>query len=58
MCGKRRFSTEREARAELVGAIIKRNRGNQKRAECRVYLCDRCDGWHLTSKPKWEPKGA
>lgn len=50
--GKRRFVTEAYARAELVGAIIRRNRGNVKRQEQRVYPCPLCKGYHLTSKPE------
>jgi hypothetical protein len=50
--GKRRIPTEAQARADLVGAIIKANRGSQKRRECRYYACDACGGWHLTSHPK------
>lgn len=52
--GKRRFATESYAKAQLVGAIMRRNRGNQKRQERRVYECPLCHGWHLTKigKPK------
>lgn len=49
--GKLRYATEYEARVELVGTVIGRNRGKHKRRECRWYLCDRCHGWHLTSMP-------
>lgn len=49
--GKRRYLDEHEARCELVGAFIGRNRGHAERRECRVYLCPRCAGFHLTSKP-------
>lgn len=51
---KRRFETEHDARVELVGAVIARNRGKGKRKECRVYSCDRCGGFHLTSLARWE----
>lgn len=47
--GKVRFETERDARVELCGAVIGRNRGKHQRRECRVYECDRCGGWHMTS---------
>jgi len=50
--GKRMIPTEQEARAELVGTVIRKNRGNQNRQECRWYLCPLCDTWHLTSKPE------
>lgn len=49
--GKVRYATEQYARAQLVGAIIRRNRGNAKRQEQRVYPCPVCHGFHLTSKP-------
>lgn len=50
--GKRRLVDEREAKTELVGAILKRNKGSQRRRECRYYECPICKGWHLTSQPK------
>lgn len=53
MCDKRRFATEKDAQAELVGTVIARNRGKTKRRECRHYFCPPCGAWHLTSLPKW-----
>lgn len=49
--GKTILLTEKEAQAELVGTIVRRNRGNQKRKECRWYHCPLCGFYHLTSKP-------
>lgn len=50
--GKVRF-TEDEARVELVGAVIKKNRGNNRRRERRAYQCEPgCGWWHLTSQEK------
>ena len=49
--GKIRYETEQRARVELVGTIVAFNRGKGRRKECRVYLCPRCHGWHLTSQP-------
>lgn len=51
MCTKRRIRTENEAKAELVGAAIARNRGNKKRKEIRYYFCSVCKAFHLTSRP-------
>jgi hypothetical protein len=48
---KVRFASEAEARTELVGTVVARNRGKNQRRECRVYQCSSCDGWHLTSQP-------
>jgi hypothetical protein len=53
--GKHRFATEHLAQVALVEAVMKANRGNQKRRECRHYHCDRCRGWHLTSRPVLKP---
>lgn len=55
--GKHRFGTEHAARIALVEAVLKANRGNSKRKECRHYSCDRCRGWHLTSRPALRPVG-
>lgn len=48
--GKRRFATEQYARAQLVGALIAKNRGKNQRRETRIYQCPLCEGWHLTSR--------
>lgn len=53
--GKLRYRTEHEARTELVGALIAKNRGRNERRECRVYVCDLCGGFHLTSSPLRTP---
>lgn len=45
---KIRYATEAYARAQLVGTIIKRNRGNAARLEKTVYRCPHCNGYHLT----------
>ena len=50
--GKRPYPTERDARVELVGAGVDRNRGRCHRKECRVYECPLCGWFHLTSKPE------
>jgi hypothetical protein len=45
-CEKRGFWCKREAKAMLKSAQA---RGKDYRAECRVYRCDVCGTWHLTS---------
>jgi len=50
--GKRGFLTEHDARCELVGACVDRNRGRNHRKEVRVYECPLCGAYHLTSKPE------
>jgi len=45
-CTKRGFWCKREAKAMLKSA---QERGKHYRAECRVYRCDVCHCWHLTS---------
>ena len=53
--GKHRFHTEHLAQVALVEAVMKHNRGNAKRRECRHYHCKQCNGWHLTSRPALRP---
>jgi hypothetical protein len=45
-CGERRFSDEPEARAAAMVSL--EERPGQERLF--VYLCQHCDGWHLTRK--------
>lgn len=45
-CTKRAFCTKHEAKAMLKSA---KERGKDYRAECRIYRCDSCRCWHLTS---------
>lgn len=47
--GKVKYRNEHDARVGLVGAVIGKNRGDQRRHERRVYECPHCAGWHLTS---------
>ena len=59
LTGKVRFPTEEIARTELVGALLKKNRGNNRRKERRVYQCRACGGgWHMTSMPLLKPKAS
>lgn len=59
-CGKKlRYATREDAEKALRNA--QRNRRNTEHVEKRVYGggdCDRCDGWHLTSKEQWSPRGS
>lgn len=43
LTGKHWYGSELEAKAALH--FMRDGRG-----ECRAYKCDRCNGWHLTSK--------
>jgi hypothetical protein len=56
--GKVRYETEHDARVELCGAVVAKNRGRNRRRETRAYSCPRCDGWHLTSLPLVGPAAA
>lgn len=49
MTGKLRWATEARAKAMLVGSIIAQNRGSATRHEQRIYQCEKCQGFHLTS---------
>ncbi len=56
--GKRRFRDHRHAVRALHGAARCRRAAVldgvvTSRRECRSYLCDWCDGWHLTSQKEW-----
>lgn len=51
--GKRRYRDKREADHVLHGAASYPKRGVIPR---RAYYCDRCHGWHLTSKDEWPSK--
>jgi hypothetical protein len=45
-CKKRKYNDRISAQREL--AFIRK----EGRRECRVYYCDNCRCWHLTSKEK------
>ena len=47
-CTKRSFCNKHEAKAMLRSA---KERNVEHRAECRIYKCDSCRCWHLTSMP-------
>lgn len=56
---KQRYPTEQMARKVLLNARISRSlHANSSRREERVYQCEFCDGWHLTSQPFDPERGA
>lgn len=48
-CKKYLYLTEREARKELF-RIKKCHENDNHKIPTRFYYCDKCGGWHLTSK--------
>jgi hypothetical protein len=58
-CVKHAYRDQASARAALRNVLKKAKTGARK-LPCRVYPCDVCDGWHLTSKrlsgktPPWD----
>ena len=48
--GKVRYADRIEALLALADTT--REAANDKRTEKRVYRCEECHGWHLTSQPK------
>lgn len=50
--GKRQFMTEHDAQQALTEAKLQRFIYNkQRRRETRMYQCDKCYLWHITSMP-------
>ena len=52
--GKIRHEDEADAQASLKMVVRQRYAGYQD--WLRVYRCEQCDGWHLTSKPRRRSK--
>jgi len=50
-CKKQRFKSRIDALIAL-SRIQWRDKSWRPKQETRAYLCERCYGWHLTSKPK------
>ncbi len=53
--GKQRFRSRRDGiemltRTRHAAAFCQMYGYTCRRKECRVYKCDTCGGWHLTSK--------
>jgi hypothetical protein len=46
--GKLRYPSEALA-LEGLSTVRERRHGADRPPECRIYFCDRCEGWHLTS---------
>lgn len=40
--------------ARFVREMLAREGIASRRQECRVYRCEDCRGWHLTSRPEWQ----
>lgn len=60
--GKRRYRDCNDAKlavkdASFVRAIAKANGGACTWKITRQYLCDFCDGWHVTSHPQFYDRG-
>ena len=49
-CRKFRYRDEIAAKLAMAGAR-RRDGSRRARLEVRAYRCERCKGWHLTSKP-------
>ena len=48
--GKKRYASESDALGGLMGVRKARAAaGHAEPPECRIYWCERCIGWHLTS---------
>ena len=55
--GKLRYGTEQKAQMALTDAKIRRALGQaRRRHEERVYHCQTCSGFHLTSLPEQLPQ--
>lgn len=54
--GKLRYGTGYMAQLALDSARALREKQHNPHVECRIYKCQQCGGWHLTSQPlKTEP---
>lgn len=53
-CSKRKYS-KFDAMLALAQSDMKQKLydTHTKRQECRMYWCGKCNGYHLTSKPKY-----
>jgi hypothetical protein len=48
--GKLRWDCEAQALRIIDQAKDARKRGHEARQERRAYFCERCRGWHVTSR--------
>jgi hypothetical protein len=46
--GKTRYASKEKA-LEMMG-LLQEMRALGERTESRAYFCEKCDGWHLTSR--------
>lgn len=52
-CGKIRYDSQQRANDALKQARkdrLESKNPTHSKIECRAYLCNKCDGYHLTSK--------
>lgn len=50
-----RAAVEALHRAKTMQYFADLDATTTRRRECRHYRCQECKGWHLTSRPAWEP---
>lgn len=50
------FATEEKAAKALAHAQIQRKRTGSTHMEKRYYLCNDCEGYHLTSREAFNPR--
>lgn len=56
-CGSKLiFGTKEDAKVALAQAQQRRKRFNNQDQEKRYYSCDRCEGFHLTSRETWQER--
>ena len=48
--GKQSYPDQASARLALQW-VLSKGKFSRGKAPCRVYPCEACDSWHLTSKP-------
>jgi hypothetical protein len=54
ICGKIIFQTKEEAGMTLIRMNEQKRKNKSNRQPHKVYYCDDCDGFHLSSKRKKE----
>lgn len=54
MCDKRSYPTKREALQARRWCEQQRERGDLRRQEKRIYKCQVCGAYHLTSSEHWD----
>ena len=51
-CTKTRYR-DRIAALLVLAQIQNQDKASRPKQEARVYFCDDCRGWHLTSRKRW-----